>query len=109
MKNYILILILISILSCQSNNKKKDNENEWIPIWNGIDLTGWHSYLATPYNLEIDSEGNTIEPFGIDNDPLEVIKVIEADQGNAIRISGVAWGMIYTEGEFRNYHLKLKV
>lgn len=109
MKNYILILILISILSCQSNNKKKDNENEWIPIWNGIDLTGWHSYLATPYNLEIDSEGNTIEPFGIDNDPLEVIKVIETDQGNAIRISGVAWGMIYTKKEFKNYHLKLKV
>jgi len=109
MKNYILILILISILSCRSNNKKKDNENEWIPIWNGNDLTGWHSYLGTPYNLEIDSVGNTIEPFGIDNDPLEVIKVIETAQGNAIRISGVAWGMIYTEGEFKNYHLKLKV
>lgn len=109
MKNHILILILIFILSCQSNNKKKDNEKEWIPIWNGKDLTNWHSYLGTPFNLEIDSVGNTIEPFGIDYDPLEVIKVVETDQGNAIRISGVAWGMIYTEEEFKNYHLKLKV
>ncbi len=109
MKNSILFLILILILSCQSNTKKKDNENEWIPIWNGNDFTGWHSYLGTPYNLEIDSKGNTIEPFGIDNDPLEVIKVVETNQGKAIRISGVAWGMIYTEGEFSNYHLKLKV
>jgi hypothetical protein len=109
MKNYILILILISILSCQSNNKKKDTENKWIPIWNGNDLTSWHSYLGTPYNLKIDSVGNAIEPFGIDYDPLGVIKVIDTDQGNAIRISGVAWGMIYTEKHYKNYHLKLKV
>lgn len=109
MKNFILILILIPILSCKLNNKIKDNDNEWMPIWNGTDLAGWHSYLATPYNLKVDSAGNTIEPFGIDNDPLEVIKVVGTDQGNAIRISGVAWGMIYTEEEFSNYHLKLKV
>ncbi len=109
MKNSILILILVSILSCQSNKQEKVIENEWLPIWNGNDLTGWHSYLETPYNLKTDSLGNTIEPFGIDNDPLEVIKVVDTDQGNAIGISGVAWGMIYTEGEFKNYHLKLKV
>lgn len=109
MKKYILFFILISILSCQSNNKKKDNENEWTPIWNGKDFTGWHSYLATPYNLKIDSAGNTMKPFGIDYDPLEVIKVVETDQGNAIRISGVAWGMIYTVKDYNNYHLKLKV
>ncbi len=109
MKNYIVILILITIFSCQSNKKEKDNENQWIPIWNGNDLTGWHSYLGTPYNMEIDSLGDTIDPFGIDYDPLEVIKVIEIDQANVIRISGVAWGMIYTEKKFQNYHLKLKV
>lgn len=108
MKKVTLTLILISLLSCQSN-KKKDIENVWTPLWNGQDLTGWHSYLATPYNLEIDSLGNTIEPFGIGNDPLEVIKVVKTDEGNAIRISGVAWGMIYSEKEFGNYHLKLKV
>jgi len=59
--------------------------------------------------MKTDSLGNTLEPFGIDNDPLDVITVVPTDEGNAIRISGVAWGMIYTENEFKNYHLKLKV
>lgn len=81
----------------------------WSPLWNGNDLSGWHSYLGTPYNVELDSLGNTIEPFGIDNDPLEVIKIVDVDQEKAIRISGVAWGMIYTKEAYENYHLKLKV
>lgn len=108
MKNSILLVILMTLLSCH-NNKNKDIDSDWVPIWNGVDLSGWHSYLGTPYNLDFDEEGNTIEPFGIDNDPLEVIKIMETDQGNAIRISGVAWGMIYTEEEFSNYRLRLKV
>ena len=105
---YLLVIILSGLLfSCQS--PKKENTGQWIQIWNGYDLTGWHSYLGTPFNLEIDSSGNKLEPFGIDSDPIEVIKVVETNQGNAIRISGVAWGMIYTKKEFKNYHLKLKV
>lgn len=109
MKKSILVLIVFSIFSCQTNKKKDVIDNEWTSIWNGYDLTGWHSYLGTPYNLKKDSIGNTIEPFGIDHDPLEVIKIVDTDQGNAIRISGVVWGMIYTEKEFKNYHLKLKI
>lgn len=109
MKKYFLISILVTLISCQTNKKQNDNDTEWIPIWNGKDLTGWHSYLETPYNLRVDKEGDTIVAFGIDNDSLEVIKVLATDGDNAIRISGVAWGMIYTEEEFSNYHLKLKV
>lgn len=109
MKNLLPVLLLISIVSCNTNNKKEDSETSWTSLWNGQDLTGWHSYLGTPFKLEADSLGNKLEPYGIDNDPLEVIKVVETDQENAIRISGVAWGMIYTEGDYKNYHLKLKV
>jgi hypothetical protein len=109
MKNIILALGILVLFSCRTTNEKKVSENKWTPLWNGKDLAGWHSYLATPYNLESDSIGNIIEPFGVDNDPLKVIKVVKTDQGNAIRISGVAWGMIYTEEDFSNYHLKLKV
>lgn len=109
MKKLVLCLVLLSLLSCQSKKEKKASANTWTPLWNGQDLTGWHSYLGAPFNLEVDSLGNKLEPFGIDNDPLEVIKVVQTDQGNAIRISGVAWGMIYTEGAFKDYHLKLKV
>ncbi len=109
MKKITLIIIAISILSCQPNKKQVNTENKWTSVWNGHDLTGWHSFLGTPFQLEIDSLGNKIEPFGIDNDPLEVIKIVKTNEGNAIRISGVAWGMIYTEKEFKNYHLKVKV
>ena len=108
-KKIIFILIVSCILACQPNKKQVSSENEWTPIWNGQDFSGWHSYLGTPYDMETDSIGHKITPFGVDNDPLEVIKIVETDEGNAIRISGVAWGMIYTEKEFKNYHLKLKV
>lgn len=109
MKYLFFALVLLSIYSCQSNKKEDIIENSWTSIWNGNDITGWHTYLGTPYQIENDSLGNTIVPFGIDNDPLGVIKVVETEQGNAIRISGVAWGMIYTEKEYKNYHLKLKI
>ncbi len=66
-------------------------------------------FLGTPYQSKEDDTGNKIIPFGVDHDPLQVIKVVDTDQGKAIRISGVAWGMIYTEKIFQNYHLKLKV
>ncbi len=109
MKYLFFTLVLLSIYSCQSNKKKDIVENSWTSIWNGNDITGWHTYLGTPYQIKTDSLGKTIAPFGIDNDPLGVIKVVEIEQGNAIRISGVAWGMIYTEKEYKNYHLKLKI
>ena len=109
MKYFLFVLALLSITSCQSDKKKDITEESWTSIWNGTDFAGWHTYLGSPYEIETDSLGNTIEPFGIDNDPLGVIKVVETEQGNAIRISGVAWGMIYTEKDFKNYHLKLKM
>ena len=109
MKKITLTLIMICCIACQPNKKPVSTDNQWSPLWNGQDLSGWNSYLGTPYNLEMDSVGNKIKPFGIDNDPLEVVKIVKTDEGNAIRISGVVWGMIYTEQAFKNYHLKLKV
>jgi len=109
MKKIIFISISIVLISCRASDKKNSDNSSWEPLWNGHDLSGWHTYLGTPFNLEDDSLGNKIEPFGVDNDPLEVIKVVKMDEGNAIRISGVAWGMLYTERDYKNYHLKLKV
>jgi hypothetical protein len=109
MKYLLLAFILITICSCQSNQKIEDTEDQWTSIWNGKDFSGWHTYLGPPYQIDSDSLGNTIPPFGIDSDPLGIITVAETDMGNAIRISGLAWGMIYTENEYNNYHLKLKV
>ena len=109
MKYFTIAFILLTISSCQSKKYKDATEKEWTSLWNNTDFTGWHTYLGTPYELQTDSLGNKIEPFGIDNDPLDVITIVPTEKGNAIRISGVAWGMIYTEEEYKNYHLKLKV
>ena len=106
MRLFISFLVVIILSSCQDKPKEI---SEWIPLWNGTDLQGWHSYLGTPYMIETDTMGNTMERFGVDNDPLDVVKVVSLNDGNAIRISGVAWGMIYTEESFKNYHLKLKI
>ena len=100
------MIVIIFLSSCAESKKESD---PWIPLWNGADLSGWHSYLGTPYTLETDSLGNKLEAFGIDNDPLEVVKIVELGDGKAIRISGVAWGMLYTAESYENYHLKLKV
>lgn len=109
MKYILISLIIISIVSCTSYEKHEDSEITWTSIWNGEDFSGWHTYLGPPYQIFEDSLGNAIEPFGIDKDPLGVITVVDMDDGNAIRITGLAWGMIYTENVYRNYHLKLKV
>jgi len=101
MKKITLIQTMICTIACQPNKKTIDLDNQWSSLWNGQDMKGWNSYLGTPYNLEIDSIGNKIKPFGIDNDPLEVIKIVKTDEGNAIRISVVACGMIYTEQAFK--------
>lgn len=109
MKHFIIALTLISLLACQHEKNKDITKDSWISIWNGEDLTGWHKYLGTPYNMKTDSLGKSILPFGIDNDPLEVISIVEDKDSNAIRITGLAWGMIYTDKEYKNYHLKLKI
>lgn len=109
MKIVLLVLTLTSIMSCNTNNKKVASENSWTSLWNGQNLDNWHTYLGTQYNAQVDSLGNTLAPYGLDNDPLQVITVASVDESNAIRITGEAWGMIFTEKVFNNYHLKLKV
>ena len=105
----ILIIVSIVVSACQSNRENESSEDTWTSIWNGKDLNGWHTYLGPPNETYVDSLGNKIDPFGVDNDPMGIITVVETDQGNAIRISGQCWGMIYTEEGYKNYHLKLKV
>jgi len=111
MKKPLLLIFIFPILifSCQLNINKTSSNGNWDRIWNGNNLDGWNTYLETPYTLKKDSLGNKIEPFGINNDPLEVVNIVETENGKAIRISGVAWGMIYTKKDYKDYHLKLKM
>ena len=87
MKIFIPVVLLILLVSWTYLNIGKQDGN-WIALWNGKDLTGWHTFLGTPYQSKEDDTGNKIIPFGIDHDPLQVIKVVDTDQGKAIRISG---------------------
>tara|TARA_R110002167_G_scaffold91238_2_gene245510 strand:+ start:185 stop:517 length:333 start_codon:yes stop_codon:yes gene_type:complete len=109
MKIILIALFALIFTACGSVQQTSKSPEPWTAIWNGNDFTGWHTYLGPPNEKYTDSSGNRIAPFGVDNDPLGIIRVVETDQGKAIRISGLAWGMIYTEKEYKNYHLKLKV
>ncbi len=106
MGNLRQIILVVSCLFLASCATEKDAD--WIPLWNGEDFSGWHSYLDTLYQRKTDESGNKIEPYGVDNDPLGVFSVVQLDDGPAIRIDGKSWGMIYTKESYRNYHLKLK-
>jgi hypothetical protein len=108
-KPVLFTFLLLFLVGCRSDQKQSVPDEAWTSLWNGKNLNGWHTYLGTPYNRETDSLGKKIVPYGIDHDPLGVITVVATEAGNAIRISGLAWGMIYSEKEFKNYHLKLKV
>ena len=48
MKKYIIVIPTLLLLSCTNASTDK-NEDEWVSIWNGKDLTGWHTYFNTPF------------------------------------------------------------
>ncbi len=102
--NRIILCLLVFIYSCTPQKQV-----EWTSLWNGEDFSGWHTYLGTLNQKSVDADGNEIKPFGLDNDPNGIITVAQLADGSAIRISGQAWGMIFTEQDYKNYHLKLKV
>jgi len=83
--------------------KTKDN---WKPLFNGKDLTGWDTYLAPDY----DDAGKPITgvPVGLNNDPRHVFTIVKDGDENVIRISGENWGAISTKQEYQNYHLQLQ-
>ena len=83
-----------------------DAENEWVSIWNDKDLTGWNTYFNSPFSgFDKTQKGY----LGLNNPKQDVIKVVQFEDDNVIRISGTAFGMMSTEQDYGNYHLKLKV
>ena len=99
MKKLIRLVLILILFSC--TNTRSDNiKNEWIPLWNGEDLTGWSTFFASPYS-GIDKTQDGF--LGLNNDSQDVIQVVDLEDGNAIRISGVSWGMMFTEKDYENY------
>lgn len=118
MKNLLLISCFVTlaplILSYPSKGQQPSNQTEWITLFNGEDLTGWYTYQRRPEptsdvdGLSRDSEGNYLEPIGLNRDPLQVFTVIQEDDEPAIRISGETFGILVTNDEYENYHLRLQ-
>ncbi len=106
MKHIVLILSVTILMSSCTNQERES-------LFNGKDLSGWYSYLAKPdssvqCDLPRDSTGKYTEPFGINNDVLNVFTVTETDDEPAIRVSGEVFGILVTEKEYENYHLSLE-
>ena len=120
---YNVIFVSMIIISC--TNKGQENsteagdagslqETEWEMLFNGTDLAGWYTYQRQPESasevagMARDEAGNYIDPLGVNNDPLNVFTIVEEDGAPAIRISGEVFGILVTEKEFENYHLKVE-
>jgi len=87
-------------ISCAPNSQPTQ-------LFNGIDLTGWDTYLGPAYDSQ-SQEFDTLEIAGLNNDPLHVFSVVQEDGQPAIRISGENFGGLSTTREFSNYHLTLQ-
>lgn len=74
-------------------------KSEWKSLFNGKDLSGWDTYIATP-------SGDS--PLVPNRDPNQVFSVVAADDTPAIRVSGKEYGAITTRESFENFHFRIQ-
>lgn len=89
-------------------------QQEWTPLFNGKDLSGWETYLGKPHasvdvpGLARNAAGAYVQPVGLNQDPRHVFSVVQTDGAPAIRISGEIYGGLITRAEYENYHLRFE-
>jgi hypothetical protein len=89
-------------------------QETWTPLFSGIDLRGWDTYLGKPFpGVDIpgeprDERGAYLQPVGLNRDPSRVFSVVSVDGEPAIRISGEVYGALTTRAEHENYHLRFE-
>ncbi len=107
MRIYRLVLIsFFAVLGCQENEKKN---LDWAYLFNGDNLEQWDTYLGPHFGPGITWENIEVQPaIGLNNDTLDVFSVVNLDGESVLRISGQAWGGIFTKEDFANYHLQLQ-
>ena len=77
-------------------------KNDWKPLFNGSDLSGWTTYISmqpTSDNMKVPTSVR-----GVGVDPQKVFSVVDG----TIRISGEEWGSLSTTDEYENFHLKFQ-
>lgn len=88
--------------------------DDWKPLWNGKDLSGWTTWLKTPEptsnvpGLAKKPDGKYAEALGLNRDPLKVFSVTQLDGQSVIRVSGEVFGELRTKQSLQNYHLRLQ-
>ncbi len=104
-KDLALLTLICLLVSC-SRVPTEESKITWQTLWNGNDLEGWNTYFASPFSGTDKTQEGLI---GLNNPDQDIISIVDLPDGKAIRISGVAWGMMFTEKDYGNYQLKLKV
>jgi hypothetical protein len=102
-KSYVFVFLASMLLNCG----KKPSESEWQSLFNGIDLTGWDTYLGPSYDTVL-NKFDSLSIQGVNNDSNKVFSVVQEDGLPAIRISGAGFGGISTLQEFENFHLRVE-
>jgi hypothetical protein len=77
-------------------------DTAWHKLFNGKDLTGWNSFLATKEKEH---------PFLINSDPQKIFQIIDGTihfYKDQCQDSIVPEGFLYTEQEYSNYRLRLE-
>jgi hypothetical protein len=103
----ILFAIVTSFVPTRSENSYRQEI-----LFNGKDFSGWVKHIGVPHkslqlSLPKDSMGNYMHAIGKD-DFLNVFSVVKEDGEPAIYVSGVVFGTIATEADYKNYHITLQ-
>ncbi|MCC3156988.1 ThuA domain-containing protein [Hymenobacter sp. 15J16-1T3B] len=83
-------------------------------LWTNLldqNLSQWDKFIGVPHytvNIPGHPSGDGVNgiPLGLNNDPLEVFKVITENGKPVLQISGQIYGGLSTKQEFGNYHFK---
>ena len=76
----------------------------WVALFNGTDLSGWHSWMGKPSSNPQANE----QVIGLDNDPYGVFSVGARDGEPTIHVTGQVFGALISEQEFGDFELELQ-
>jgi hypothetical protein len=104
----IVIAILLLITSFTSK------QEGWINLLDNK-LSKWEIYQSYRFKDSYkgqqpkDEDGNLIQPIGYNKNEANVFSVTEENGEPVLHITGEIYGCIFTQQDFENYHLTLKV
>jgi len=107
-------LLAMLALPIGSKLTGQSTQRDWLPLFNGTDLTGWETYLGKPHKLSDvpglvrNAQGDYTAPVGLNADPNHVFTVVRMDDGPVIRVSGEIYGGLITAQAYENYHLRFE-